>query len=227
MPPFRQSQSDGHDTKTKRSDQGGQQEPVLKQAAPKRVRPNDHGQDEPDFVDQPASQKPAGGREQSDQDSGRARNGRRTGPIGPSQSGRAGRSRDRRRFPHRRQDIEQTRLSYNISSEPHFETLPSGVPHANSRSPHGLSTPLRSEPRPNRSRPARTVEPAARWSPRMVFAMVVVGGITRLTESGLSITQVEANQRRHPAANAGRLAARFRSLQANAAISVRSPARPE
>ena len=35
----------------------------------------------------------------------------------------------------------------------------------------------------------------------LVFLMVVVGGITRLTESGLQHHRVEPDQRRHPAAD--------------------------
>ena len=35
----------------------------------------------------------------------------------------------------------------------------------------------------------------------LVFLMVVVGGITRLTESGLSITEWQPDQRRDPAAD--------------------------
>ena len=38
----------------------------------------------------------------------------------------------------------------------------------------------------------------------MIFAMVVIGGITRLTESGPLDHRVEADQRRHPATDARR-----------------------
>ena len=38
----------------------------------------------------------------------------------------------------------------------------------------------------------------------LIVAMVVIGGITRLTESGLSITRVASDQRHRPAAHAMR-----------------------
>ena len=50
--------------------------------------------------------------------------------------------------------------------------------------------------------PARSPSPTGCCSsPALVFLMVVVGGITRLTESGLQHHRMEADQRRDPAAD--------------------------
>ena len=46
----------------------------------------------------------------------------------------------------------------------------------------------------------------------VLVALVLVGGATRLTESGLSITAVEADPRRHPAAHRRRMAGGVRAL---------------
>ena len=53
----------------------------------------------------------------------------------------------------------------------------------------------------------------------LVFAMVVIGGITRLTESGLSITQWKPISGAIPPLSHADWSARLRPLQANAAIS--------
>ena len=52
----------------------------------------------------------------------------------------------------------------------------------------------------------------------LVFLMVLVGGATRLTESGLSITQWKPVTGVVPPLNARGLAGRIRPLQANPAI---------
>ena len=53
----------------------------------------------------------------------------------------------------------------------------------------------------------------------LVFLMVVVGGITRLTESGLSIVRWEPLSGDSPADRRGGLGGRVRRLQAEPAIS--------
>ena len=58
----------------------------------------------------------------------------------------------------------------------------------------------------------------ARWLwgvAALIVVMVVVGGITRLTESGLSITEWKPINRRHPAVDRCRLAGGVRRLQAH------------
>src|SRR5206468_4762127 len=78
--------------------------------------------------------------------------------------------------------------SYNITSAAN-PVLPLGSPHANRRSPmdSALASPIetRAEPRTT----PRALSNLLFFVAALVFAMVVVGGITRLTESGLSITQ--------------------------------------
>ena len=61
----------------------------------------------------------------------------------------------------------------------------------------------------------------------LVFAMVVVGGITRLTESGLSITEWKPISGAIPPLTPRRLAARLRPLPGRPRNIARSPARPE
>ena len=56
--------------------------------------------------------------------------------------------------------------------------------------------------------------------------MVVIGGITRLTESGLSITH-GSRQRRRPAAQPRRLGARVRAVPGRRRNIARSPGRPD
>ena len=52
----------------------------------------------------------------------------------------------------------------------------------------------------------------------VLFALVLVGGATRLTDSGLSITRMEADPRRHPAAQRRRVAGGIPALPADPAI---------
>src|SRR5438445_1837672 len=67
--------------------------------------------------------------------------------------------------------------------------LPLGPPHANRRSPmdSALASPIQT--RAERGARPRALSSLLFSVAALVFAMVVVGGITRLTESGLSITQ--------------------------------------
>ena len=66
---------------------------------------------------------------------------------------------------------------------------------------------------------ARACPTCSSSSPALVFAMVVIGGITRLTESGLSITEWKPISGAIPPLTPRRLAARLRPLSADAAIS--------
>ena len=56
----------------------------------------------------------------------------------------------------------------------------------------------------------------------MIVAIVVVGGATRLTHAGLSITEWQAGPRRHPAAERCRVAGRVRQVPADPRIPANS-----
>ena len=58
----------------------------------------------------------------------------------------------------------------------------------------------------------------------LIFLMVIVGGITRLTESGLSMVRWDPISGIDPAAQRGRLAGRVRPLPADARNISRSTA---
>ncbi len=56
----------------------------------------------------------------------------------------------------------------------------------------------------------------------MIFLMVLIGGITRLTESGLSITEWKPVEGVLPPLEHGAMAGRLRAIQGDPAISRRS-----
>ncbi len=159
--------------------------------------------------------KPAGRRQQAEQDRRRAGNARGTGPTGPSPSGRDGEVGDRScamRERYRRQQREVT-----IYHRETFRTLPSGSPQANRRSPHGLCTRL--------CRPAARLRLERGRAPCRTCCLLVAGAGLRDGRRRRHHPpdrkrpvdhRVEADQRRDPAAHARRLGARLRALQADA-----------
>src|SRR4051794_37207747 len=96
--------------------------------------------------------------------------------------------RGNRQLRHGVADIREGQRRYNITFF-QFHHLPLGSPHANRRSPvESVLAPSNEtfatvRPRPGGLSNLLLVVAA------LVFAMVVIGGITRLTESGLSITE--------------------------------------
>src|SRR3982751_6062284 len=67
--------------------------------------------------------------------------------------------------------------------------LPLGPPHANRRSPMDSALDSTADTRAERAKRPRYLSNLLFFVAALVFAMVLVGGITRLTESGLSITE--------------------------------------
>ena len=190
---------------------------MLEDAAAKRDRADDHRQRQADFVDDRAARGNRRPRRAGRAGRPSRRNAPGTGPTGPSQSGRAGWSRMAHRHRCARYRRCRGQLQYIMTAISCLAARPAariGAPHG--RRPRFIASPADVALDQRGRAPCPT---CCSSSPHWCSRWWSIGGITRLTESGLSITEWNVGQRRHPAAHPRRLESRVRSLPGDAAIS--------
>src|SRR4051812_7698498 len=181
----REAESSSHHAEAEPADSARHHVAMLEDSADQRDRAEEHRQRQPHFVNDRLSEEAAGRSEQPKQDRGRQ-------AMDQAQAGQAhGDPVEPRR---RNRELKHCAGSYSPPSGKlqhyieRFCLLPLASAQAKRRSPMASSV-LPTTAHPDaQSRPAALARLLFLVA-ALVFAMVVVGGITRLTESGLSITE--------------------------------------